>query len=90
MQEQDQLLTDDDAEWPEDDLAAENGIEQHISVSQLSIARQKFNRQAEEGHSEKTTERASGGLPAAVDRLNRRFSTGLADLDSPSGRCVIL
>jgi hypothetical protein len=53
MQEQDQLLTDDDTEWPEDNLVAENGIEQHTSVSQLSIARQKFNHQAEKGHSEK-------------------------------------
>jgi hypothetical protein len=90
MQEQDQLLTDDDAEWMEDDLAVENGIDQHTSVSQHSIARQKFYRQAEEGDSEMAMERATGGLPAPVDRLARRFSTGLADLDSPSGRCVIL
>ena len=48
MPELDQLLVDDDAEWTVDDFAAENGIDQFASVSQHRIARQKFDRQAEE------------------------------------------
>jgi hypothetical protein len=47
MPELDQLLVDDDAEWTVDDFAAENGIDQFASV-QHRIARQKFDRQAEE------------------------------------------
>jgi hypothetical protein len=91
MPELDQLLADDDAKWTEDDFAAENSIDQFASVSQHRIARQKFGRQAEVTRdSGKGMERASDRLPPPVDRLAPRFSTRLADIDSPSGRCVII
>jgi len=92
MPELDQLLADDDAERMEDDFAAENSIDQFASVSQHFIARQKFDRQAEEVTRDlgNGMERVSDRLPPPVDCLTPRFSTGLADIDSPSGRCVII
>lgn len=85
-EEHDQLLTDTDADWTEDDLATEDGIYPHANVLQ----QQDHNQQAKESSFGEGMESASDGLPATMNRLARRFSVGhLQDLDSPSGRCVL-
>ena len=82
-QEQDQLLTDNDADWTEDDLESEEGVRQSINVFQASPGRR-----LDPHGKEKTS--ARGGPSKSVNHLARCLSTGLEDLQSRTGRCVAL